>query len=212
MTPYYDQDGVTIYHGDAYEVVPTLSRVDAVVTDPPYGIGWHPRVTHQDSPWVDDQALDLRPLLVGKYHCIWGGNYFASQLPPSEAWLVWIKRPNGFNVDGDDRTYSVIEMAWSDFGGKPRVRHQTWDGGLRQGDPSNRQFSHPAQKPLELMRWCIGLAPLADTVLDPFMGSGTTLRAAKDLGRRAIGIEVEERYCEIAVKRLAQGVLAFGEA
>lgn len=211
MKPYYEQDGITIYHGDAFEVVPTLAPVDAVITDPPYGIGWHPRVNHQDSPWVDDQALDLRPFLVGRYHCIWGGNYFANHLPASEAWLVWIKRPEGFDFDADPRTYSTIEMAWTDFGGKPRMKHHAWDGGKRAGDASNRHFSHPAQKPLELMRWCIGLAPLADTVLDPFMGSGTTLRAAKDLGKRAIGVEIEERYCEVAVQRLSQGVLAFGE-
>jgi DNA modification methylase len=88
------------------------------------------------------------------------------------------------------------------------MRHQCWDGGMRSGDLSNRHFSHPAQKPLELMAWCISECPdQPQTILDPFMGSGTTLRAAKDLGRKAIGIEIEERYCEIAAKRMEQEIL-----
>lgn len=209
MKPYYDEDGITIYHGDAYEIVSALGPVDAVISDPPYGIGWTPRVNHRDGPWVDDVAVDLNPLMIGRQHLFWGGNYFASQLPPSEAWFVWVKRPGHLNFDNDSRTYSVVELAWSDFGGKPRMKHHVWDGGMRAGDSSNRLFAHPAQKPLEIMRWCMeGLEP--GTVLDPFMGSGTTLRAAKDLGHKAIGIEIEEEYCEIAVERLAQGVLEFG--
>ena len=208
MNPYYDEDGITIYHSDAYEVVPTLSRVGAVISDPPYGINWQPRVNHQTQPWTDDVQLDIRPLLVGEHHLFWGGNYFASQLAASEAWFVWIKRPSHMNFDNDPRTYSVVELAWSDFGGKPQMRHHVWAGGKRAGDPSNRRFSHPTQKPLEIMRWCLEAMPdVNGPVLDPFMGSGTTLRAAKDLGLKAIGIEIEERYCEIAVQRLAQQVL-----
>lgn len=212
MTPYYQDDAVTIYHGDAREVVPGLGRVALVATDPPYGIGWKPRVNHQDQPWTDER-LDITFALVGDHHCVWGGNYFTDLLPPSESWLVWIKRPAGFNFDNDQRSYSVAEMAWTDYGHKPRTMHFTWDGGMRAGEPSNREFSHPAQKPLELMRWCIGLCPIeTGLVLDPFAGSGTTLRAAKDLGRKAVGIEIEERYCEIAAKRMGQEVLDLGDA
>jgi site-specific DNA-methyltransferase (adenine-specific) len=102
-------------------------------------------------------------------------------------------------------------MAWTDYGGKPKMRHHVWDGGLRAGDVSNREFSHPAQKPLEIMKWCIVLAPNEPKlILDPFMGSGTTLRAAKDLNRRCIGIEIEEKYCEIAAKRCSQSVMNLG--
>jgi site-specific DNA-methyltransferase (adenine-specific) len=210
VTPYYQDDFATIYHGDCREVLPGLSGVALVATDPPYGIGWKPRVNHQDQPWRDVR-IDLEPALIGRHHCIWGGNYFTDVLPPSEAWLIWIKRPEGFNFDEDRRSYSVIEMAWTDYGHKPRMKHLTWDGGMRAGDASNRTFAHPAQKPLEVIRWSIAECPEPEgTVLDPFMGSGTTLRAAKDLGRRAIGIEIEERYCEIAAKRLAQEVLDFG--
>jgi site-specific DNA-methyltransferase (adenine-specific) len=207
MTPYYQDDHCTIYHGDSREVLPTLSGVDLVATDPPYGIGWKPRMNHQDQPWVDER-VDIRFTMIGNRHCYWGGNYFTDLLPPSESWLIWIKRPAGFNFDNDPRSYAMCEMAWTDYGGKPRTKHWTWDGGKRAGDPSNRAFSHPAQKPLELMRWCIALSPdEGGVVLDPFMGSGATLRAAKDLNRHAIGIELEERYCEIAARRLAQEVL-----
>lgn len=207
VTPYYQDEAVTIYHGDCSEVLPDLEPADLVLTDPPYGIGWRPRVNHQDAPWVDTVKPDLRCVLVGKHHCIWGGNYFTDQLPPSESWLIWLKRPAGF--DNDPRSYSPVEMAWSDYGGKPRTWTHVWDGGKRAGDASNREFSHPAQKPLEVMRWAISLAPSnRGVVVDPFMGSGTTLRAAKDLGFRAIGIEIEERYCEIAARRMGQEVLA----
>jgi DNA modification methylase len=208
VTPYYQDDLVTIYHGDAYAVVSTLAVPDLVCTDPPYGIGWRPRVNHRDSPWRDDARPMIAPLLVGRRNVVWGGNYFAPQLPVSEAWLVWVKRPAGYDFDNDTRSYATCEIAWSDFGGKPRTLHHTWDGGLRAGDRSNREFSHPAQKPVELMRWCIGLAPnLPTVVLDPFAGSGATLVAAKSMGRRAIGIEIEERYCEIAARRCSQDVL-----
>lgn len=98
-------------------------------------------------------------------------------------------------------------MAWTDFGGKPRMKHHVWGWwDVCGGDSSNRSFCHPAQKPLEVMRWAVSARPRW-VVLDPFMGSGTTLRAAKDLNRKAIGIELDERYCEIAAKRMAQEVL-----
>jgi DNA modification methylase len=204
VIPYYADDLVTLYHGDCRELLPGI-EADVVVTDPPYGIGWLPRVNHQDTPWRDDERFDVLPLLdIGSGHCFWGGNYFP--LPPTESWLLWIKRPLGYDFDGDPRSYSTVEMAWTDFGGKPRTHNQTWDGGKRAGDPSNREFLHPAQKPLELMRWCIELAP-PGTVLDPFAGSGTTLLAAKSLNRKSIGIEIEERYCEIAANRCRQEVL-----
>lgn len=115
-----------------------------------------------------------------------GWQQLHDQRPVSESWLLWIKRPGDMDFDNDRRTYSVCEMAWSDYGGKPRMKHHVWDGGLRAGDESNRTFCHPAQKPLEVMRWCVGLTTEGATVLDPYMGSGTTLRAAKDLGHRAM--------------------------
>jgi DNA modification methylase len=206
VKPYYERGGITIYHGDCREILPQLEPVDLVLTDPPYGIGWVPRINHQDAPWKDSDRGDVS-LVSGRSNCIWGGNYFTDVLPPSESWLVWIKRPIGVGFEEHEKSFSPMEMAWTDYGGKPRIRVHVWDGGKRAGDADNRTFCHPAQKPLELMRWCIELAPYNQTILDPFMGSGTTLRAAKDLGRKAIGIEIEERYCEIAAKRLSQEVL-----
>jgi DNA modification methylase len=216
VKPYYEADGITIYHGDALEVLPALSGVAATVTDPPYGINWKPRVNHRgkDQLWVDDIAFDPQPWLgVGKAHLFWGAQYFADKLPVSESWLAWIKRPvAGFDFSNDRRTYATTEFAWCDFGVKPAFIAHVWDGGRRAGAAENRTFCHPSQKPLEVMRWCLTMCPVEGLVLDPFMGSGTTLRAAKDLGRPAIGIEVEERYCEIAADRLAQGVLDLGGA
>ena len=206
--PYYQDESVTIYCADFKDVLPALGEVDLIVTDPPYGIGWHPRVNHTDGPWKDNVRPDPADFKVGRHNCIWGGNYFANELPAVESWIIWVKRPGDFDFDDDPRTYALCEMAWTDFGGKPRTKHHVWDGGKRAGDASNREFSHPAQKPLELMRWCISLAPgEPQLVVDPFMGSGTTLRAAKDLGLRAIGIEIEQEYCDVAVRRMGQGSL-----
>jgi len=186
-----------LYLGDCYTIVPTLPPPDAVVTDPPYGIDWKPRVNHQGQPW-QDAAVDLAPLLVGRRHCFWGGNYYADKLPRSEAWRIWLKRPAGF--DDDPRTYSPCEMAWTDYGGKPRIKTHVWDGGKRQGVKDNRDFCHPAQKPVEVMEWCI--PDDAQLVLDPFMGSGTTGVACANLGRKFIGIEIEPEYFDIACQRI----------
>lgn len=205
-TPYYDDDTCTIYHGDCRRILPSL-KADVLVTDPPYGIDWVPRINHRgaDQIWIDDQKFDPRPFLIFKQHLFWGGNYFAHLLPPSESWFVWMKRPSS-GFEGDRRSYAMAEMAWSDLGTKPLVKTHVWDGGKREGNPENRLFCHPTQKPVEIMAWCI--AETEGVVIDPFMGSGTTLRAAKNLGHKAIGVELEERYCEIAAERLAQEVLA----
>ena len=174
MMPYYDEGGITIYHGDAFEIVPQLVDVDAVVADPPYGIGYR------------------FPTVI-----LWGANNYADRLPASRGWLVWDKRlGTGPNDQGD------CELAWTNRDVVARLFSRFWNGAV---GPERRL--HPAQKPIEVMRWCLELIPSAQLVLDPYMGSGTTLRAAKDLGRRAIGIEIEERYCEIAATRLAQEAL-----
>jgi site-specific DNA-methyltransferase (adenine-specific) len=213
MKPYYEADGVTLYHGDCREILPGLTA-DAVVTDPPYGIGWAPRVNHRakDHLWHDDQPFDPRPFLaVGRYHLFWGAPYFADKLPVSESWLTWVKRPLHCDFSGDGRSYATTETAWCDFGCKAAFIAHTWDGGMRAGDAQNRTFCHPSQKPIEVMKWCLARMPAdAGVILDPFAGSGTTLRAALDMGRRAIGIEIEERYCEISARRLSQRVLDFG--
>lgn len=202
MQPYYDKDGITIYHGDCREVMPTLQGIDILITDPPYGIQASKKGAHSsirdsqkwpNSDWDDKRVPEgvAAAISLARVSFVWGGNFYSDVLPPSASWLIWIKpeAETGFSL-------ADCEMCWSNGGFAARVKRcPRRDGNL-----------HPTQKPLAMMQWPLGLAG-DGTVLDPFMGSGTTLRAAKDLGRRAIGIEIEERYCEIAANRLAQGVL-----
>ena len=205
MTPYYSEDGITIYHGDCRDVL-SYVKADVVVTDPPYGITYKPGGnglalrTVKDVVIGDDSPFDPSPFLMFQKVILWGANHYASRLPDSASWLVWDKR-EGTTSDN----HADCEMAWSNLGGPARLYSQLWRGMIRTGESSPRV--HPTQKPEWLMRWCLDVVGDAYCVMDPFMGSGTTLRAAKDLGRRAIGIEIEERYCEIAAKRLSQRVL-----
>jgi site-specific DNA-methyltransferase (adenine-specific) len=196
MKPYYEDDAVQIFHADCRELLPELSA-DLVLTDPPYGIGIanNPfRQKHERSDW-DDSPVDNELLALAISRCsdavVWGGNYF--DLPPSQGFLIWDKvQPESFSS-------AMCEMAWMS---------QQSPAKIFQRHVVSYKKTHPTQKPIELMRWCIEKFPDAQTILDPFMGSGTTLRAAKDLNRRAIGIEIEEKYCEIAAKRMAQTVMA----
>jgi site-specific DNA-methyltransferase (adenine-specific) len=202
VKPYYEEDGITIYHGDCRDILWLLPKVDFVLTDPPYGIegtwnggrshGWG-RHSGEAAKW--DQRVEWLASMVS-YHqtpsIIWGGQYYA--LPPSGSWLVWDKKVRNF-------TGGHCELAWTNLGMPVRAFS------FSNGELATEGKDHPTQKPLALFKWCMEFVPTAQTTLDPFMGSGTTLRAAKDLGRKAIGIEIEERYCEIAAKRLAQGVL-----
>jgi DNA modification methylase len=213
MKPYYEDSkaGITIYHGDCREILPQLEPVDLVLTDPPYGIA-HPTnyaergrgvlAACRDYPPVHDDDKPFDPTFWLQWPCIlWGANYYADRLPVSSGWLVWDKeRP-------DDLDQSRCELAWSNFVKGVRLFRWLWNGMMRASDEA---LEHPTQKPIALMKWCLESRWTPQgTVLDPFMGSGTTLRAAKDLGRRAIGIEIEEKYCEIAAKRLSQEVLSF---
>lgn len=182
-----------------------------MLTDPPYGIDRsgqpetftklvkHKRKLHEDFGWDKERpsAETFQQIQnASDVQIIWGGNYFADLLPASMGWLYWDKGQKGLSMsDG--------ELAWTSM--QKALRAFTCNRFALIGS------QHPTQKPSQLMRWSITQAGFPETILDPFMGSGTTLRAAKDLGRRAIGIEIEERYCEIAAKRLSQGVLAFGE-
>ena len=206
MKPYYDRKGITIYHGDCREVMPTLPKVDLVLTDPPYGIGpvwnggkghgWSRTDSQKGERILWDRSvveLDVIRLATDKapVSIVWGGNHYA--LSPSRCWLIWNKPERGF-------TLAEAELAWTNADNVTRV----FD--CHRSD-SGRQ--HPTQKPVALMAWCLSLSWSKEcgTILDPFMGSGTTLRAAKDLGRKAIGIEIEEKYCEIAAKRMGQEML-----
>src|SRR5687767_13559206 len=120
MQPYYDDGACVIYHGDSRAMSP-LGPVELVLTDPPYGINWIPRVNHQDQVWRDDVAFDPVPwLAIGQEHVFWGANYFARTLPHSPDWLTWIKRPIDFDFSSDRRSYATVELAWSDLGCRAR--------------------------------------------------------------------------------------------
>ena len=206
IEPYYNEDGIVIYLADCRDVLPQLEPVDLVLTDPPYGLNWggtgfKKHVTQMD--WESAKAWDTKPeegLLElvkrsGEEWIIWGGNYLAGSLGDCKAPLVWDKQ-TGSN------TFADGEMAFTSFkAGTLRIFRHQWCGAFKDSERGIKNY-HPTQKPLALMKWCIRQAGDVQTILDPFMGSGTTLVAAKSLGLKAIGIE--EKYCQIAVERLRQ--------
>jgi DNA modification methylase len=198
----------TLYLGDCLNVLPTLGKVDAVVTDPPYGMNstTAKMATGRNSRWSlgtaesawdrdglrwDDEAPKVVEELPHLGHCIiWGGQFF--RLPLNRGWLVWNKIIRNFSS-------SVCELAWTNL-----------DAAVDAFDYSHGQLasegkSHPTQKPLPLMHWCLEhLPPGCDLILDPFMGSGTTGVACVNTGRKFIGVEKEPKYFEIAIRRIRQ--------
>jgi tRNA G10 N-methylase Trm11 len=216
MEPYYQDDSCTIYHADCRDVLPELPKVDLVLTDPPYGIGYvmKERITGKGNRRVkmkghapivgDDRPFNPSHLLELGECILFGGNYFYDKLPPNGGWFVWDKTGGG---RGPDDNFSDVEMAWISFEKKMHLFRHLWKG-LTRDSEAGEHVVHPTQKPIFMMKYIIQKWTIADEmILDPYMGSGPTLRAAKDLGRKAIGIEIEEKYCEIAAKRLAQEVL-----
>lgn len=193
--------------GDCAEILPLVGRVDAVITDPPYGINENSKKVasrerrakvrdYGEFDWDDaPPAPELIEALraMSDWQAFFGGNYF--QLPPTPCWLVWDKLNSGDFAD--------CELAWTNWPKAVRRLQWRWNGMIRQG---NEARYHPTQKPLEVMKWIIDLCPKADTVLDAFMGSGTTGVAAITLGRKFIGIERDPRYFQIACERIEQAV------
>jgi DNA modification methylase len=214
MRPYYEHAGITIFHGDCREILPTLGPFDLCLADPPYGIGYVHGGNNKKQKYQsihagvaiegDDQPFDPSLVLQFQDVILWGANHFADKLPPSGQWLVWDKRCGVVPI----RDQSDCELAWCKNGKTARVFRHVWDGFLRDSEMDTQRV-HPTQKPVALMTWCLSMFPKAKTVLDPYMGSGTTLVAAKNAGLRATGIEINERYCEIAAKRLSQEVMTF---
>lgn len=203
----------TLYLGDCMDVLPLIGKVDAVITDPPYGIGESSKnhksrnragITSTDygkSDWdncapasdVIDAIVSAAPKAI-----LWGGNYF--QVPPSGKWLVWDKLNSGDFAD--------CELAWTNLPGAVRTIRHMWNGMMRDSERGTPRV-HPTQKPVVVMGWCIeqaGKPAEVAKILDPFMGSGTTGVAAIQLGRKFIGIERDERYFEIACKRIEEAV------
>jgi DNA modification methylase len=227
MTPYYEQDGITIYHGDCLDVLPTLPSVDLVVTDPPYTFGlastfaegkagsWGDMMNN--AHWYAAWLGQLRRLTQNTSGAAWVFNSWRSfpvlakaamEVPwPIESLLVWDKQwigPGGQR--GLRPSYELVALfASPDFQlanrGLPDIWQSPWS--------SHKASGHAAEKPLHLMSRLIteSVDQPHSLILDPFMGSGTTLRAAKDAGHRAVGVEVEERWCEYAAERLRQAVL-----
>lgn len=209
MKPYYEHAGITIYHGDCRDVMVqwegqhAVRSFDLLLTDPPYGInadrdrntpehGW---IDYGSSGWDKERASD-ETLTRARYICreavIWGGNYF--NLPLTSGWLVWDKGQRDFSLaDG--------ELAWTSRKLAMRIFSYSRAEALRDGK------QHPTQKPLALMAWCLAQFDKSKSIFDPFLGTGTALVEAKRIGLSGVGIEAEERYCEIAAQRLSQEVL-----
>lgn len=211
----------TLYLADCAQIMPTLTdRFDLLLTDPPYGIGessqrnatrgtvsarvkrytvtdygdydWD---TSPPSPELTASAIDRARLAI-----MWGGNYFG--LPAASKWLVWDKENTGDFAD--------CELAWTNLPGAVRIFRHMWNGMLRASERGYQRV-HPTQKPIALMDWCIAQAGDVTSVFDPFMGSGTTGIACANMGKKFVGIERDERYFDIACKRIeaayAQGRL-----
>jgi len=189
------------------EKVMAGGKADAVVTDPPYGknvvksgmVGANFGVAKKGRYAAisgDNVVPDIRFLLeLSTQVLVWGGNYFADQLPPSGSWLVWDKR----RETGIENTFADCELAWTNVGGPARVYRQLWNGMIREGEHDKRE--HPTQKPVALLVWCVTKTP--GNILDPFLGSGTTIIAAEKLNRKCYGIEIDPGYCDVIVKRFA---------
>ena len=189
----------TLYQGDCLDILPTLGKVDAVVTDPPYGLGrWNNRGTNAARPFDSDRtqawdkAIEQRHINsmveCSKYQIFWGANYYSDLLPRSKQMFIWNKGIRNMH-------FNDCEIAWC----------SGWREASRMFDlsPNGLSKQHPTQKPLALMQWCIGrLPPDCDSILDPFMGSGTTGVACAKMGRKFIGIELDPEYFNIACKRI----------
>ena len=192
-------EGIELYLGDCLEVLPTLGRFDAVVTDPPYGIGITKSNRLAVSRGMGGKSWDDAPIgpetisllrSVADVQIIWGGNYF--DLPPTRAPLVWDKNNAG-------RDFADFEMAWTNLDMVARrfiFRPMNMDGGKQ----------HPTQKPIEVMNWCLGFLKPRQRVIDPFMGSGTTGIACAKRGFSFTGIEIDPGYFDIAVRRIEAAI------
>jgi site-specific DNA-methyltransferase (adenine-specific) len=218
MRPYFERDGVVIYHGDCREVLPELETgaADVVVSDPPFGIDFD-YGTYKDDPQGYPELM--RAWIAEAERIIGPGAFFVWQaMLNCDRWHEWF--PRGFRLFAACKGFVQYRpqpvqhswdpvVFWGKMAGDPDVTRKDWHlQSLAPFGAGRARIDHPCPRPLDQVRYVVSLASVpGQAILDPFMGSGTTLRAALDLGRRAIGIELEERYCEIAAKRLSQMVL-----
>lgn len=239
VKPYYESGGITIYHGDCFDVLPSVGGCGAVVTDPPYSSGGMyrgDRMAKTVAKYVNSATVEKPPEFSGDNrdqrsflawcslwmsccrHACTPGSPIASfidwrQLPTltdalqAGGWVwrgvaTWHKP--GIRMQRGAFSASSEFVIWGSNG--PKIDHDGYAQNVFACAPVDEK-EHIAEKPIEVLAWILKTVPADAVILDPFMGSGSTLKAAKDLGRKAIGVDVEERYCEIAARRLAQGVL-----
>ncbi len=209
--PYYNEGGMTIYHGDCREILPHLPKVDLVLTDPPYGIEFrsnHRFIKHDKIAGDDCLPLDTIQYLIDE--AAWNATYVFHRwdqlpmLPKAKSVLAWVK--NNWSMGDLEHEHGRQWEACS-FYALPGHKFIERIPDVLFANKTGNEF-HPTEKPVILMKKILA-ANVGHTILDPFLGSGSTLRAAKDLSREAIGIEIEEKYCEIAARRLGQEVLPF---
>jgi len=217
LKPYYQDEAVTIYHGDCREIAPTIEKPAVIVSDPPYGIGWsrgvnNARASKQHSGILNDQDTSCRDEMLAIFPdipAVLFGSFYAPFPQNLKQVLVW-KKPadSGLvgSVTGFRRDAEPIFLV-----GPWPVKTCQWSSVLSDSKGMSAVTSetgHPHTKPIGLLIQIIERVQ-GGVILDPFMGSGSTLRAAKDLGRRAVGIELDECYCETAARRMGQEVLNF---
>ncbi len=206
-------EGVTLYCGDCREILPTIGKVDAVVSDPPYGMAWDTNSKRfsggnrerqrgpgrNDYPAIhgDSTPFDPAPWLDFPEVILWGSNHFGQRLPVGST-LVWIKK--GAHLFGS--WLSDAEIGWQKGGHGVYVKDVSFPPPSRIAENDGVTAAHPTQKPIDLMLWCVQRTK-GRRILDPYMGSGTTGVACVRLGRRFIGIEIEPRYFDIACRRIA---------
>jgi len=217
---YYEAPEGVIYCGDCREILPHLTKVDLVLTDPPYGLGLNmvlehgtnENTIHEDANWNDEiPSKECFDLIYEKSNAqiIWGCNYFGSYIRD----VGRIVHDKCLEIKGTKLKYSEADIASCSLQKRITIFRYRWNGNV-QGSTINWDNTgpdkrvHPTQKPIALMDHCLSeYSKENQTILDPFMGSGTTLFAAKKLNRRFIGIEISEKYCQIAVERLRQSVM-----
>jgi site-specific DNA-methyltransferase (adenine-specific)/modification methylase len=202
-------EGVELHLGDCREILPTLGQFDAIVSDPPYGIR-HRRgaagnreegrnsghaVSRGTAGIAGDDVQFDPSLFLDRPSILWGADHYAARLPRGR-WLLWDKTLGGGSGD-----FSDFEVAWFSKPGAAKIFRHLWMGVQRESQTGELRF-HPTEKPIALLAWCIAFVPDAKTILDPFMGSGTTGVAALKMGRKFIGIEIEPKYFDIACRRI----------
>ena len=224
MKLYYSHAGITIFNGPFDAAIAADWDCSTVLADPMYGNNVNTsgakskrgnrefkNCSLDGKDWnllaSDAEPFDPTPLLEYEEVVIWGANHFCSRLPNAPKWIVWDKRCGGASDDNAD-----CEMAWTNLPGPARLYSHLWRGWIRGGE-ENISISgpklHPFQKPVALMRFILSLSKTTGAVLVPYMGSGPELVAAKEIGRKAVAFEIEERFCEAAAKRLQQEILSF---